>query len=665
MQSKILSFNRGIITQDIRSVGWIGLVYFICLIFALPLNILLAYTTQTPLDPFIPAESLFHLPFEFVIFLIFTLPVVLAIFLFRYMQAKQPSDFVHSLPITREQLFFQHVAFGTLLLILPVLLTGIILWLLGFFIPAPDLLSIGSIAEWSAITTLFNLFVFYTCVFVGMFTGMSILQGAFTYILFFFPAGILVLIMTNLHFYLYGLSVNTINYESLIPFSRLLEIRFLLLENRMSIGEISIYLVIMIFFLVTSFFVYKIRQVESATSAISFKPLKPIFKYGFTFSTMLVGGAYYGSIQENLGWIIFGYIAASIFGYLVAQMILDKTWRVFSKWKGYVVFIIAMVTLAIIIHFDITGFEKRVPEASNVERVYFAEDNYYWHSRYDEDMYVDNLNPSDFYESPEVIESIRRLHQQIIEDRNVDISHHDPAVQPVSIGYELKDGGLVVREYLVPYRQYAAFYEQILQSDDYRSNQNPVLTIENSKEISHIMIESHRTPGRVTLTEEQQISEFHALLKEDINNQSVEDYLVPVEWDSSINYHLQNGNDNYITWKKSYTEIDNWLETQGLLEEARTTSNDLTHVAVMPLESGEDVHSYLNDSTMETDFDTLPNVIRVDQSDQIDSILKQSEWVQNGASYLVALYYKDDTYPELATISKDKAPEFLTEMFSE
>ncbi len=46
------------------------------------------------------------------------------------------------------------------------------------------------------------------------------------------------------------------------------------------------------------------RHIEMATDAIVFRPLRPVFTYGFTFCVMLVGGAYFGQMQQKMSWVI-------------------------------------------------------------------------------------------------------------------------------------------------------------------------------------------------------------------------------------------------------------------------------------------------------------------------------------------------------------------------
>ncbi|WP_209124729.1 hypothetical protein [Alkalihalobacillus sp. BA299] len=88
MLSKTLSFNRGIFLQDLRSVGWVGIAYFLCLLFALPLQLIMAYTRDGHEHHFFSqtntTTSLFSISTEFQMFLMFLMPVLLSIFIFRY-----------------------------------------------------------------------------------------------------------------------------------------------------------------------------------------------------------------------------------------------------------------------------------------------------------------------------------------------------------------------------------------------------------------------------------------------------------------------------------------------------------------------------------------------------------------------------------------------------
>lgn len=76
-----LYFNRGILYQNFRQHGWLGIVYLLLLL-TLPLFIGTEYRDYTE-----EISTLFKVNGEFHWFLAITVPVVMALFLFRYIQA--------------------------------------------------------------------------------------------------------------------------------------------------------------------------------------------------------------------------------------------------------------------------------------------------------------------------------------------------------------------------------------------------------------------------------------------------------------------------------------------------------------------------------------------------------------------------------------------------
>ena len=54
---------------------------------------------------------------------------------------------------------------------------------------------------------------------------------------------------------------------------------------------------------------------------------------------MLFGGAYFSAVQSNsVAWMIFGYVIGAVIGYYLAEIVLQKTWRVFGHFKGILIY---------------------------------------------------------------------------------------------------------------------------------------------------------------------------------------------------------------------------------------------------------------------------------------------------------------------------------------
>lgn len=104
MSSRITWFNEELIIYIFRSTGWIGFLYFVGLIFALPLEMLTIILNEN--NEYVEFENLFSSQQMIQYVLVIVIPVLFAIFLFRFLQMKQASDFIHSLPITRRNIFF-------------------------------------------------------------------------------------------------------------------------------------------------------------------------------------------------------------------------------------------------------------------------------------------------------------------------------------------------------------------------------------------------------------------------------------------------------------------------------------------------------------------------------------------------------------------------------
>jgi ABC-2 type transport system permease protein len=651
--------------QDLRSVGWVGIAYFLCLLFALPLQILMAYSRDGHYHHIFVRDStsLFAISNAFQVFLLFLMPVLLSIFIFRYMQVKLSSDYMHSLPIKREAIYHLHIILGVLILLVPVLLTGFVLLILGSVMPLQELLSFQAIVEWVAWTSFFNIFVFIAGVFVAMLTGMSVLQGALIYIMLLFPAGISILVLMNLQFSLYGLSADYYlnqNVERLIPFVRVNE----LTHTSLTVLEFIGYLLFIIFFYLCSLWMYRNRNVEAATQAIAFRPLQPIFKYGVTFCTMLVGGLYFGATTNDApGWIVFGYVTASIIGYFLAVMILEKSWRVFTKWKGYAIYTVFIIIFGFFVQMDVIGFEKNIPNVDDVHQVYFADTVHFLDDN--EERYVDDyereIRPSYFYKDESNIINIHSFHEQLIADKPF-IRANNEETRLVAFGYELKNGERLVRQYRIPAEQYESLYKPIVESQEYKQNQNPVLAVDDISQLDRIALNVPQGGKRLVLTDPDEMNEFHQLLQSEIEEESYEEsheYRAP--W-AEVEYLWTNNKRIRSQWKKSYVQIEEWLDQKGLLDQARMTADDIAYAIVIKNDDHSSVYEYIHENNLDHTLESRDDTLRINDAKQLEQMLRTSNWSSQG-TYIVAFYYHQHMYPDFQTFPDDEVPDFIKEQF--
>ncbi len=171
-----------------------------------------------------------------------------------------------------------------------------------------------------------------------MITGLSALQAILTYIFLLLPVGLLVLFAENIKFLLFGFSLAYLDSD-LFRLSPLTAISNIDSVTWFSAANL-IYLIVAICLLIFSYFLYKLRKHEYVSHAFVFPMMKPVFKYGLMTGLMLFGGLYFSETSERFEWVILGYVLGVVFGYLLAEMVLQKTWRTKLHLKGFGAYVV-------------------------------------------------------------------------------------------------------------------------------------------------------------------------------------------------------------------------------------------------------------------------------------------------------------------------------------
>ncbi|MGM7682296.1 DUF6449 domain-containing protein [Cytobacillus sp. Hm23] len=685
MRSMTSWFKGGIFVQDVRSVLWVGTIYFMLLLLTVPLSIIDFYNQLN--KGFIYREFDFFSDVQYII--IITVPVVLAIFLFRYLQTKRSVDFVHSMPIKRTTIFHHHMIFGAINLVLPVILTACIAIVLRLTLQLDAYISLNDIFIWSGSIVLFTLFIFVVSVFVGMFTGLSVAHGILTYIFLLFPYGITVLISTNLGVLLYGFNYDyylNVGIEKLSPLTSWYN-RFFGYSNEpveiLTYTEVIGYVIVMAFIYLFSIWIYKKRGSETATQAVTFSILQPVFKYGVTFCTMLVGGVYLWTYQQSFSWTIAGYVIGSIIGYCVAEMTLQKSWRIVPINKGYAVFTATMVLLITVISFDIIGFEEKIPNINEIEKVYF-DNGIYSYLKDDEGIkrfeYADSKN----------IVHVYNLHQQLVKDKEKN-KNNDEAVINIHVVYGLTNGKKFVRSYDIPTDgTYENYYKPIYESAEFKKMDYDELFALDAEHIEQLVFSpSHELDKEKTVAEDEKIEEFLTLIREDILSQSYEDMRAGKGNGGNVTIRLGNNSPlfaNYgrglerktsisIHWDYSYNQIVTWLEQNDYMQYATIHPEEISNMRIIELNNDEiklveNVFWRDTDNLEEIFEDDSRDVLSISNDEQILESLRSYQDVfsyserSNHAKYIVYFESVYGDYSFFSSFNDANVPGYINEYFS-
>ena len=353
-----------------------------------------------------------------------------AMAVFSYLYNSRSVAFFHALPLRREDLFLTNYLSGLSFLVLPAAAVFLVTLLSELGLGALDL---RGLLVWLLAQVLLSFFFFSFAAFLAMFTGHILALPAFYGILNGLAVGLLYLVNQVLSSFVYGyVNVGRLNELCLWlspPFrlgdslaleyewqevtaqgDRLTQVQF------HGMGTIFIYALVGLVLTAAALYIYRRRHLEGAGDVVTVAWTKPIFRYGVGVCAALsVGQFLYQFFRYSLpkgGWPLLGFLVVwGAAGYFVAEMLIQKKFWVFrGSWKGCVALCLAFTALIAVMELDLTGFERRVPEADRVVSV-----SLYPGSNAPYDSGDNTISSTD----PQMIEAVIALHQAIIEEQSI------------------------------------------------------------------------------------------------------------------------------------------------------------------------------------------------------------------------------------------------------
>lgn len=622
--------------------------------------------------------------------------IIFGLILFYYLQNDKASTFFHSLPIKRWSLYLQNLMAGLTLIWLPILINGLLTYgVFNFFgiteiswqnpniyNPAMDMVNTNipkTISAWQVIVNLFSLNLLMTglffsfTVFVGMFTGNVLLQGALTLIGLVLPLGIYVLVKYNLWELLYGYSrdFNDRDLAQLSPLVSYLDNSF----NRFMFKEIIwyVWLIITLILCGLSIFLYKKRPAEAAGETLAAEWIRRLFKYGVTSCAALTGGSYFSTMNEDsLGALYLGYLVGSVLGYIVADMVAYKSFHFYKRWKGMAAFGVVFILIIASINLDLYGFENYVPDQDDVKEVFLG-----------------NLNPYGFPQTrgltgEDNIERVRKLHQQIIKlqeqnktdeksnrNRQRDITkirgvNESTAVpvEPVNlmigvnITYVLESGEKVKRNYTIDSYRYRELLRPIFNSEEAKKLMHGRLFKTGIDKIDQINVNNHHIGKNIRIYKRAEINEAIAALRKDVLNTTYEatvENKVPSR--ASIELVTPTGADqNFVTYHLNYysdfKNFEAFLQARGYLKELFLNPEEVSKIVVKRVGTDKTVEVKDKDNIkMLLDLSNLEDeksfIVRQKQTGQMDGIIYYGKIEQDKGSPLYVIFDNSIYYQQL------------------
>lgn len=324
------------------------------------------------------------------IFISFFFGLFFAMLAFSHLTQSRATNGFHALPVRRETIFLTAYLTGLFCQLSTILVT----FLLGAAVSAPLHLSFWSVTGAAMGSAMLEAVFFYSfAALCMMMTGQILAAPVFYFVGNILVPGMEYLLRNFAGNFLYGYSghtdvalgflspplymypevdiasIETCESDSYYVTAYALEHRSFMILAAYALAGLVIALIALL--------LYRTRKSEMTGSTVAFPWATPIFKYGVAFCTAValgqflyyfLFGQYRSSGNDSLPGTILCMAAAGLVGYFVAEMLIKKSFRVFRAGaKGAAIVALALVLLGVAMSFDLTGYEKHVPDESEIE----------------------------------------------------------------------------------------------------------------------------------------------------------------------------------------------------------------------------------------------------------------------------------------------------------
>lgn len=368
--------------------------------------------------------------------------IIAAMTMFSYLYTAKGSGMMCSLPLRRETVFLTAYFTGIVPLLIIDVLAVVVTW---FICLGTETVRNLVFVQTLAVILTANIAFYNFAVLCTVLTGSIIVLPLVYFVLNAAADVAESLIRYTLSAIVYGMANSGNELSFLSPMIYVFNKLGLHSENNyeytiVGMNYLLIFMAVSFLMIGLAVFILRRRHMECATDVVAVPVLKPIFKYclsagcGFVFFCIIYEGFFryetHGLVGMPLALFVIVLLAVGAFiGYFAAEMLMQKTVRVFENRKKYIGWGICSAVLAVFIlcfEFDAFGYERYVPELDEV-KAFCVE--------YDQDKLTEKEN----------IEKAVALHSQIIS--NKELNENAQQYHNIPIEYVLENGRRIKRMY--------------------------------------------------------------------------------------------------------------------------------------------------------------------------------------------------------------------------
>ena len=615
MKSKASYFSVSLplIKENFRRFWAIPVISFLVYFLSGVFPILMKYQKINDIASYINSSLMNEQPFYMAAHLF--VPVIAAVVLFRYLQSVGSVAVMHSLPFTRSKLFNSNFISGLLMCIAPVLLNGIILLFLskpayqewpsetGTTLGTINVFSHAGVLNWILVSVLIVAVLYSIAVFSGIVTGNMFIHMLSSFFFIFIVTVLYAVFLMYFALYLFGFSASG-QFENICmgisPYTEVLSTKghFTLVPTLFYIGTFILMYVI-------SAVLYARRKLERASDSLVFDFAKPIICYIIAFLGMSLLGVYFYSLGDQSYPLMYaGFAAGAVIFFIIGQMIIMKTPRVFnlSGVKSFVIFAVIAGAFLIIVNYDLTGFESRTPDPKHILSAACSEN------------FDSVLNNGDFTShklaDPKNLAALVAFQKSVIENKARFENEKTDTLYPkqnINIAYDLKGILDMNRSYDIDYQFYADSPElkQIYESLEYKATHS--LYALGADKFTEITISNDiYQENQPIINNSADMQQFIACIEKDLRNMTFEqavslkrfyasveiDYLY-TDKDSAGPAKTQKSTTVNIPY--SFANTIAWIKAHHYDKDLDLTADRIDYINIYPATAAIDVGSVVPD----------------------------------------------------------------------
>jgi len=704
MTSKNSYFDRALILDRIRKNPWIVALYSVVLFFAMP--VFLAIQMQNIGDRIFEnkeqyiaqvVSGFFGMDFKFGTFLAIPAAIIAAATVFFYLNSRKQIDFYHSLPIKREKLFVTNYLAGLKFYIIPytvnLILSIIVLAGMGYI----SYLSIASAVTGYLFNILLYLVVYSITVFAMVLCGNLVVSLLGTAVFLFYGPLFCVSYTESMRFF-YKNFYQLFRLESLMRNTSPV-FDFMMSGSRMytfSAARAIVYIILVALLIGISMYLYRKRPSEAAGRAMAFKISRPLIKYPIVFLCTILFGLFFMSAgNRSMAWMIFGFICGGTISHFIIEIIYHFDFKaIFKNIKGLGIFAVLFAIFISVPAFDLTGYDKRLPEPGTIKSVklniihfnqssFFANMEDRWEIDYTnyERAQLDKITLSEQGNIGAVLE----MAKQGVANTGKAGNDYDASI---GVEFELQNGTKIARRYnYLKTKDIEPYIISVFDTPEFKQSFYRLYSID-SKDISQITIQDLYARSGMDSTgqikDNAKIASIVDALRADtlkLKGQQMKTQ-VPV-----MVVNLINGDPKVkVLWEvrvpvyPSFTQTLGVLSTMGIEKPEMIPAEMVDYILVNNYEYEKFMaYSYASEIAMEQRIVEFPktvaaNEVRINDKKEIEQILKSivpdntvnyNPFFERDSRYRVNVVSSRylNGYSESFVFKKDSVPEFIKAKF--